>query len=97
MRVDSGWLAYCIEESKAHGDAIVGANGRSTVELMKDNNDNKALQNDLSGFNDFVGHTWTLRRELLRAYMGMVPYTYSTGEDMQVRLYSVYDHAPPAG
>lgn len=77
--VGNKWLEYSISESKKHGNALVGANGR----IINSISPLKQIRNK-GGENDFVGHTWTLRRELLRYFLATPQYTYLTGEDMQI-------------
>ena len=77
--VGNKWLEYSISESKKHGNALVGANGR----IIHSISPLKQIRNKV-GENDFVGHTWTMRRELLRYFLATPQYTYSTGEDMQI-------------
>jgi 2-polyprenyl-3-methyl-5-hydroxy-6-metoxy-1,4-benzoquinol methylase len=77
--VGNKWLEYSISESKKHGNALVGANGR----IIHSISPLKQIRNKV-GENDFVGHTWTMRRELLRYFLATPQYTYLTGEDMQI-------------
>jgi UDP-N-acetylglucosamine 2-epimerase (non-hydrolysing) len=87
VTVGKGWVQHCIEVSRANGDALVGANGRSilTLDALKDAPyERHAKQVELNGQNDFVGHTWTLKREHLRAFFAQTPLTYLTGEDIQL-------------
>merc|ERR1711933_380388 len=78
------WLKYCVQFSKDHNGALVGGNGRNLVSfnsktLKVDQKDTKR-----TGLVDYVGHSWVLKREHLRLFLGFKQYTYSTGEDMQL-------------
>ena len=79
VRVGNKWLEYSMSESKKHGNALVGGNGRiiTSISPFKQANPSGAE-------NDFVGHVWTLQRELIRYFIGNPQYTYVTGEDMQI-------------
>lgn len=91
------WLAYCVEYSRTHGHGLVGANGRTfeRVDLAK----TKVIQRQLTGQNDFVGHTWTLPRVYLRYYLNMEPVSRYTGEDVQLayalQQYGINSYLPP--
>ncbi len=74
------WLQHCIEYSKQHGNALVGANGRTFAQLMKTG----LKQVERNGINDFVGHTWTLRRRFLAYFIGENMIFHHTGEDIQL-------------
>jgi hypothetical protein len=85
VTVGTEWVQSCIEVSKANGDALVGANGRSIMSILAGaGGADYARQTQLNGQNDFVGHTWTLKREHLRVYFWQAPVTYITGEDIQL-------------
>jgi len=84
VAVGSDWVRHCIEISQANGDAVIGANGRSIVELLNSAPGNFARQVEFDGKNDFVGHTWTLKRQLLKKKFAESPVTYVTGEDIQL-------------
>jgi hypothetical protein len=79
VHVGNKWLEYSISESKKHGNALVGANGRIILTISP----SKYIQKHGQP-NDFVGHVWTLQRELIRYYIAQTQYTYVTGEDMQL-------------
>ena len=83
VELGKGWVQHCIETSRVHGDALVGANGRSIVSLLYDAS-NYSRQIERDGENDFVGHTWTLKRQLLKLFLAEPPVTYVTGEDIQL-------------
>ena len=75
------WLEYCVQFSRLHGNALVGANGRTFLEIGT----KKLMQKDFVGKqNDFVGHTWTLPREFLKYYIDSKMFTLHTGEDIQL-------------
>ncbi len=74
------WLQYCIDYSKQHGNALVGANGRTFKNLTKQ----RMVQVEKEGVNDFVGHTWTLPRRFLAYYIVSDMIFYHTGEDIQL-------------
>ena len=76
----SKWIEYCINYSMSHQNALVGANGRTFIEIKN----NKMIQSDYVGENDFVGHTWTLPRENLKYYLSSEMLTLHTGEDIQL-------------
>ena len=75
------WLEYSIQESKAHNDALVGANGRNVISIQPFKQKGESREGSVG---DFVGHTWTLKRSLLRHYFAETQLTYATGEDMQL-------------
>lgn len=75
------WLDYSIQESKAHNDALVGANGRNVISIQPFKQKGESIKGSVG---DFVGHTWTLKRSLLRHYFADPQLTYATGEDMQL-------------
>ena len=75
----SEWLQYCVEFSKSHGNALIGANGRTFVSIGE-----KMKQREFTGRNDFVGHTWTLPREFLKYYLESEMLSLHTGEDIQL-------------
>ena len=75
----SEWLQHCVELSKYHGNALVGANGRTFVNIG-----NKMKQGEFPGRNDFVGHTWILPREFLKYYLESEMLSLHTGEDIQL-------------
>lgn len=90
------WLEFTVEQSKLRGDALIGAEVRRIKSLFAEALDpvNPDMVPEV-GFAvqgwgepdkpvDFVGHTWTLRREHLRYYVGDAPFTYTTGEDIQL-------------
>jgi hypothetical protein len=77
--VGNKWLEYSISESKKHGNALVGANGR----IIRSISPSKYIEKHGQP-NDFVGHVWTLQRELIRYHIAQTQYTYVTGEDMQL-------------
>jgi len=83
VKIGQSWLEHCIDLSRQNCDALVGANGR-TFEYIHDSEHDYAVQYQRTGLNDFVGHTWTLKREHLRAYFAEPPVTYITGEDVQL-------------
>ena len=70
----SDWLRHCVEYSKAHKDALVGANSRVFESIMSENTTPRlyAKESDLqhaargAGFTgarvDYVGHSWVLKR-----------------------------------
>ena len=95
------WLKYCIQQSKIHGDALVGGNARMLGRIMSaapnssaDVEQAFAKQIGFDGGSlqhgnrslvvDFVGHSWTLKREHLRYFLGERQFTYTTGEDLQL-------------
>ena len=80
----SEWLEHCVNFSKSHGNALVGANGRIFVKLEKKGHKWKMIQNEFTGRNDFVGHTWTLPREFLKYYLESDMLSLHTGEDIQL-------------
>ena len=80
MSPRSQWLEYCVNFSKSHGNALVGANGRTFVR----NYGGKMKQIEFIGKQDFVGHTWTLPREFLKYYLNSKRFTLHTGEDIQL-------------
>jgi len=79
IHVGNKWLEYSISESKKHGNALVGTNGRiiKSISPLK-----QIVVNGAE--NDFVGHSWTLQRTLIRHYIAQTQYTLVTGEDMQL-------------
>lgn len=89
------WIRYCVEYSRAHGNALVGGNGRTFERI----DTNTVRQNELIGRNDFVGHSWTLMRILLKYYIEMEPFTLHTGEDIQLsyalQKVGIESHKPP--
>eukprot|EP00923_Selenidium_pygospionis_P040573 GHVN01070046.1.p1 GENE.GHVN01070046.1~~GHVN01070046.1.p1 ORF type:complete len:739 (+),score=19.01 GHVN01070046.1:676-2892(+) len=82
----SDWLKYNIEFSKSHNDSLVGGNGRVFHRMYPERHclDQKGQGRNGPGRVDFVGHSWTLRREFLRFYLGAPVLTYATGEDIQL-------------
>jgi hypothetical protein len=76
------WLKFNVEFSRSHNDALVGGNGRMIRKLGPGTT--FAKQKHPTGRVDFVGHTWTLKREFLRYFLGAKVYTYATGEDIQL-------------
>lgn len=76
------WLKFNMEFSKSHDDCLVGGNGRTFSQIVPERH--CIQQDDNTGLVDFVGHSWTLRREFLRFYLGVQPLTYMTGEDIQL-------------
>ncbi|XP_063402266.1 uncharacterized protein LOC134686530 [Mytilus trossulus] len=82
MTIGKEWLKYCVDLSKTYHNAVIGANGRSFKKVHLERN--MMVQEDRLGFNDFVGHTWTLPRVYLKAYVTMTPFTLYTGEDVQL-------------
>lgn len=87
VTVSESWLEYCIDFSKSHNDALVGGNGRKIASVGAQNifsSWNFANQLESGGRVDFVGHSWTLKREHLRYFLGSYSYTTWTGEDIQL-------------
>ena len=84
MFPESEWLEHCVNFSKSHGNALVGANGRTFVKLEKKGHKWKMIQHDFPRRNDFVGHTWTLPREFLKYYLESEMLSLHTGEDIQL-------------
>lgn len=83
VHVGHKWLEYCIEQSKIKSDALVGATGRSILHIYQNNR--FQLQKEFIGAqNDFIIHTYTMKRQLLRFFIGKQQITYATGEDMQL-------------
>ncbi|CAM9352954.1 unnamed protein product, partial [Ectocarpus fasciculatus] len=82
------WLKGCIEQSKEHNDALIGGTCRTIQYLMPKYEQTipfaARIVEDLGARNDFVGHSWTLKREFLKYFFEMTPFTYRTGEDMQL-------------
>ena len=76
----SQWLDFCVNFSKLHGNGLVGANGRTFVRTAE----RKMKQTNVTGRQDFVGHTWTLPREFLKYYLNSKRFTLHTGEDIQL-------------
>ena len=74
------WLEYCIQFSKSHGNALVGAHGKVFVHI----HDGEVIQRESFGRSDFVGHTWTLPRIFLRYFLESEMFTLHTGEDIQL-------------
>ncbi len=79
----SQWLQYSIEYSKKNGNALVGANGRTFVNIDAEKCKVKERW-DQVGENDFVGHIWTLPRVFLKYLLEMKLITEHTGEDVQL-------------
>ncbi|XP_063423720.1 uncharacterized protein LOC134707668 [Mytilus trossulus] len=82
LEIGKEWLKYCVDLSKTYHNAVIGANGRSFIKVHLKTY--MMVQEDRLGFNDFVGHTWTLPRVFLKAYVTMTPFTLYTGEDVQL-------------
>ena len=82
--VGRNWTHHCIAESKRNGDALVGANGRTILSILSEEGSDYSIQEEMEGRNDFVGHTWTLKREHLRLFLATPQLTYITGEDIQL-------------
>ena len=81
----SDWIKESILQSKMHNDALMGGMGRCILSLPDQTRKTSvAAQKPQPGQNDFVGHTWTLKRDHLRHYFAFLPFTYVTGEDMQL-------------
>ena len=59
------WIEYCVNYSMTHNYALIGANGRTFIKIKN----NKMVQKEFNGENDFVSHTWTLLREYLKFYV----------------------------
>jgi hypothetical protein len=79
------WVKESVLQSKMHNDALMGGMGRCILSLPdKLHKTSSAKQEPRPGRNDFVGHAWTLKRDHLRHYFAFVPFTYATGEDMQL-------------
>jgi hypothetical protein len=76
---------------------LVGGNGRTFHRIVPE--EHCVQQADETGLVDFVGHSWTLKREFLRFYLGMKPLTYETGEDMQLAFalqrHGIAAYSPP--
>lgn len=61
IEVGPDWVRYCITISESTNDALIGANGRSIVTLMnEENNDRFASQKELDGKND-CRQFWTIK------------------------------------
>lgn len=88
IKPSSGWLRGCIDQSQAHNDALIGGNAISFEYLMPKFAQTipfSAVLNRRNGAkNDFVGLSWTLKREHLRYFFELAPFSYATGEDMQL-------------
>ena len=83
--VGPDWVKESIFQSQMHNDALMGGMGRCILSLPdKSRNMSFAKQEPRLGKNDFVGHAWTLRSDYLRHYFAFPPFTYATGEDMQL-------------
>ena len=74
------WIEYCVNYSMANNYALIGASGRTFIKIKN----NKMVQRDFDGENDFVVHTWTLLREYLKFYVTSQAITQHTGEDVQL-------------
>lgn len=84
---DPGFLAACVKDSVAHGDALVGGNSRCFTELLSRPTKGRFVREgtkNREGFNDFVGHTWTLKRALLVHFLRDFPLSTASGEDIQL-------------
>jgi hypothetical protein len=83
--VGPDWVMANIRQSKMHSNALMGGNGRCILSLPSQaEGTNIVRQEDRDGQNDFVGHSWTLKRDYLRYYFAVQPLTYVTGEDAQL-------------
>ena len=79
------WVKKNIRQSKLHNDALMGGNGRCILSLPgRNQNTSLVEQKPRVGQNDFVGHSWTLKRDHLRYFFAAPPLTYATGEDIQL-------------
>lgn len=74
--------------SQAHNDALVGKIGRWFTKLTIDGvtEATEYIPAFISGPQrvDWVGHSWTLKRDLLRHLFAEPQFTYDSGEDMQL-------------
>lgn len=79
------FVREAIRQSRENGDALMGTMGRCITALPHESNGSQQVQQEpCLGQNDFVGHSWTLKRDHLRYYFAMRPFTYQTGEDIQL-------------
>ena len=76
------WIEYCINYSISHNYALIGAKGRTFIKIEN----NKIVQKEFYGENDFVAHTWTLLRENLKFYVTsqIIRSTQHISEDVQL-------------
>ena len=99
LSVGAGWLEHAVQFLQSRFDkAIVSSGGRLVQEIPDEYNDYDIVYGSLTKDHpqtlqwacgtarpvDFSVQHHTLRRELLRFYLGSPVYTYATGEDMQL-------------
>lgn len=82
------WLRSCVDQSKGYGDALIGGSA-STVRFLMPRHAQSvpfsaSMRSTFSGVGDFVGLSWTLRREHLKHFFDMAPLFYFAGEDVQL-------------
>jgi hypothetical protein len=100
LSVGAGWLEHAVRFLQSqHDKAIVSSGGRLVQELPDEANEYETVYGRTTTDHnpqtlhwsggmavpvDFTVQHHTLRRELLRFYLGSRVYTYATGEDMQL-------------
>lgn len=110
LSVGAGWLEHVIEFLKSQNDtAIVSGKGRIVQELPWPSNDYEVVYIDREKLVreplvwnggtahavDFTVQHHTLRRELLKLYLGATVYTYASGEDIQMN-FALQRHGIPS-
>ncbi|GMH87701.1 hypothetical protein TrVE_jg2802 [Triparma verrucosa] len=83
VTMGSNWLKFCVEYSQAHSDALVGGNSRTFSSISEKGKRAVEIEEENKRV-DFVGHSWILKREFLRHFLGAKVYTLETGEDIQL-------------